>query len=396
MNSNTFTSRAMVPWLHPRSAYLHIPFCAHHCGYCDFAVTAGQDHLIELYLEALSLELEGLQEPQPVETIFLGGGTPTYLNPKQLTQLCKSINRWLPLSKNHPEFSIESTPDSITEEKLAILVDHGLTRISIGVQSFQGHLLPILDRIHGPEQVMPAIELARRFPLQISLDLIFGIPGQSLEDWQQDLDQAVELKIDHLSTYGLTYEKGTPLWKQQERGLIRSVTEELELEMYELAMNYLPAKSYEQYEISNFAQLGKRCRHNETYWANHAYFGFGVGAARYVQGFRELNFRNTQDYIRRVLAGESLTFQSETLSPIDRAWETIAIQLRRKEGIIRESFLEQTGFRLDDLIQDRLSLLVENDLLVDNDVSIFLSQKGKCVADGVITELMKSVSENRT
>ena len=377
------------PWRHPRAAYLHIPFCAHHCGYCDFAVTAGQDHLVDLYLEALEMEIATLNASTPVNTIFLGGGTPTYLNPGQLQRLLRAINHWLPLQEERREFSIESTPDSVTEEKLALLVEHGVTRISIGVQTFSGELLPKLDRIHGPEQIEAVLKMVRRFPLQVSLDLIFGIPTQSLEEWNADLRRAVELGIDHLSTYGLTFEKGTPLWKQQLRGEVQAVPEERELEMYLLAMDYLPSKGYEQYEISSFAPPEKRCRHNETYWANHAYFGFGVGAARYVQGKRELNTRNTQDYIRRVLSGESPTFQSEELVDEERATETVAVQLRRREGIDRKSFQEQTSMNLDSLIGSRLTNLVEQGLVIDDGRSIYLSKSGKCVADGVITELLK-------
>ena len=308
----------LPPWRWPRAAYIHIPFCAHHCGYCDFAVSAGKDHLIDRYVDALIMELATLCQPEQVNTIFLGGGTPTYLEPRQLAKLLDAVNRWLPLNPAH-EFSVEATPESITPEKIDVLADHGVNRISLGVQSFDTALLPVLDRIHGPQHVGPAIEAIRRRIDRFSLDLIFGIPGQSLAQWKSDLQMAITFEPEHISTYGLTYEKGTPLWKARERGRVIPLGESDELAMYDIAMDTLAATGFEHYEISNFARPGGRCRHNEVYWANHAYFGFGVGAARYVQGRRELNTRSLEGYMKAVLAGESAIFQSEELGEEDRA-----------------------------------------------------------------------------
>jgi len=376
-----------MPWLCPTAAYLHIPFCAHHCGYCDFAVASGQDHLVDLYLEALCMELSTLGRPARVSTIFLGGGTPTYLTAPQLERLLLSVRRWLPLAHGG-EWSIESTPESITPEKLDVLRALGVTRVSIGVQSFHKHLLPVLDRIHGPEHVAPAVDAVRRRGMSISLDLIFGVPGQGLDDWRSDLDRALALAPEHLSTYGLTYEKGTPLWKQRERGEVRSLDEDAELDMYLTAIDRLAAAGFEHYEISNFARLGQRCRHNEVYWANHAYYGFGVSAARYVDGRREVNTRNLKDYLKRVLAGDSPTFQSEELDLQERAHETAVIQLRRCDGIFRDEFQRQTRFRLDDLMGAAIARHVTNGLLDDNGKQVRLTRQGKCVADAIVTDLL--------
>jgi oxygen-independent coproporphyrinogen-3 oxidase len=412
------------PWTDPRTAYLHVPFCAHQCGYCDFAVTAGQDHLIELYLDALAAELATLGEPRPVETLFIGGGTPTYLNPDQLRRLLESIRRWLPLESGKPssvgwasqnldppvvsarggprrldppdktpaspEFSIESTPDSLTDEKVALLAALGVNRVSVGVQSFRAESLAALDRRHTPDEIPRAVESVRKHIAALSLDLIFGAPGSTLQTWAADLDAALGFRPEHISTYGLTYEKGTPLWKQRDRGQVAPVGEDAELAMYEHAIDALTADGFEHYEISNFARPGFRCRHNERYWANEAYYGFGVGAARYVGGRRELNVRDTKLYIRKVLAGESPTFQSECLGPRDRAFETIATQLRRIDGIDRVRFREQTSFDLDALIGDRLRGLVGGGLLTDDGTQVQLTRRGKCVADGIISDIMKA------
>jgi len=376
-----------VPWLNPTAAYLHIPFCAHHCGYCDFAVVSGRDHQIDLYVEALGAELATLPRPAPVKTIFFGGGTPTYLSVDQLRRLLTFVREWLPLEADG-EFSIESTPESITSEKIDLLAEHGVTRISIGVQTFHEHLLPVLERIHGPEHVAPAVAAARQGGLSVSLDLIFGVPGQTLHHWNCDLHAALSLEPDHLSTYGLTYEKGTPLWKDRERGEIRQVEEMLELDMYLRAIDKLEEAGFEHYEISNFAKPGKRCRHNEVYWANHAYFGFGLGAARYVGGKREVNTRNLGEYLRRALAGEPATFQSEELGPEERARETAVVQLRRGDGINRQEFHQQTGFNLVELYGDKLIHWIENDIVQDDGERVRLTRKGKCLADSLAVAML--------
>ncbi len=379
------TPFSSAPWLEPRTAYVHVPFCAYHCGYCDFAVAAGQDHLRDLYLEALSVELTTLGEPRPVETLFIGGGTPTYLEPRQLDRLLTEITRWLPVSG---EFSIESTPDSLEAGRIALLAAHGVTRVSIGAQSFHPHLLRVLERRHNPDDVPLAVECVRRGIGQFSLDLIFGVPGQTVAEWDADLRRALALEPDHISTYGLTYEKGTRLWKQRRAGQVHPLDEETELALYTHAMDTLEAAGFEHYEISNFARPGRRSRHNQVYWANHAYYGFGVGAARYVHGRRELNTRDLNTYLRKVLAGEPATFQSEELGPEERARETMAVQLRRAEGIERAAFREQTGFDLDALAGEVLARHVALGLLADDGQSVRLTRPGKCVADALICELL--------
>jgi oxygen-independent coproporphyrinogen III oxidase len=372
---------------YPTAAYIHVPFCAHHCGYCDFAVTAGQDHLMDLYLDALGMELATLGEPRPVQTLFIGGGTPTYLDAARLDHLLSEIDRWL-FREANAEYSIESTPESLDPARVAILAKHGVNRVSIGAQSFHPQMLRTLERIHNPDDVGRAVQSVRSSITNVSLDLIFGVPGQTLDQWDADLKRALTFEPDHIATYGLTYEKGTRLWKQQQRGQVQSLDEDSELSMYEHAIDVLEAAGYEHYELSNFAQPGRRSRHNQVYWANHAYYGFGVGAARYIDGCRELNTRDTQMYIRKVLSGESPTFQSETLSPEERARETIAVQLRRADGIDREAYRLQTGFDLDSLIAEPLAKLAGLGLLEDDRQRVRLTRKGKGVADAIITELM--------
>ena len=376
-------------WIEPRAAYIHVPFCAHHCGYCDFAVSVGQESLMPAYVDALIAELSRLETPRPVDTIFIGGGTPTHLPHDEFERLLTAICHWLPLNAGG-EFSVESNPESLDAAKCRAMATAGVTRVSVGVQSFQPHLLEALDRIHRSEHIPQALDAVRNAGLEFSLDLIFGAPGATPEDWERDLDAALAHGPQHLSTYGLTYEKGTPLWKDRERGRLMPVTEDQELAMYEFAIDRLANAGFEQYEISNFARPGHRCRHNEHYWANEAYFGFGVGAARYANFCRELNVRNTADYIRKMRAGESVTFQSEVLSPSDRAYETLAVQLRRADGIRFEQFEEQTGFAFESLVRERLPALLERGLVRRTESTFSLTRPGRRLADAIIEDLLKA------
>lgn len=380
---------ALPPWLWPRAAYVHVPFCAHHCGYCDFAIATGQDHAIELYLDALAAEIVTLGEPQPVRTLFIGGGTPTHLSASQLERLLSILRHWLPLDpRSEPEFSIECNPDTLHADKIDMLADHGVTRVSLGAQSFHADMLRALERAHDANEIARAIERVRRRIDNISLDLIFGVPGQTETQWRADLDRALSLGIEHLSTYGLTYEKGTPLWKRRQRGEVRPLDEDVELRLYAMTIDTLEAAGFEHYEISSFARPGRRCRHNQVYWANEAYFGFGMGAARYIHGRRELNTRDLHRYIRRALSGESVTWQSEELPPEERARETMAVQLRRAEGIDRAAFCIQTGYDLDALTGEALLHLVDQGFLADDGRGVRLTRQGKYVADAVIEQLL--------
>ena len=376
-------------WIEPRAAYIHVPFCAHHCGYCDFAVSVGQEKLMPAYVDALIAELSRLETPRPVDTIFIGGGTPTHLPQDEFERLLTAICHWLPLNAGG-EFSVESNPESLDAAKCRAMTTAGVTRVSVGVQSFQPHLLESLDRIHRSEQIPQALDAVRNAGLAFSLDLIFGAPGATPEDWERDLDAALAHGPQHLSTYGLTYEKGTPLWKDRERGRLMPVTEDQELAMYEFAIDRLANAGFEQYEISNFARPGHRCRHNEHYWANEAYFGFGVGAARYVNSCRELNVRSTADYIRKMRAGESVTFQSEVLSPSDRAYETLAVQLRRSDGIRFAQFEEQTGFTFESLVRERLPALLERGLVQSTESTFSFTRSGRRLADAIVEDLLKA------
>ncbi|HMP01964.1 MAG TPA: radical SAM family heme chaperone HemW, partial [Gemmatales bacterium] len=302
----------------PRSLYAHIPFCLHHCWYCDFAVVTGRDDLADRYLEALDAEWRRQTDLVPgiqtLQTVFVGGGTPTQLIPDQLTRLFEILRGPVAFASD-AEVSIEANPEGFTPAKLAALVAGGVKRVSLGGQSFQPRHLAFLERRHTPSDLERAIELVQSAGLRCAVDLIFGLPDQKLADWQADLEAVCRAEVGHVSTYGLTYEKGTRLWRDREKGSVLPLANETEAQMYELALDLLTAAGFESYEISNFARPGQRCRHNEVYWANDPCFGIGLGAARYLDGTRSVNTRSLDTYLERCQAGLDPVQSAETLDP---------------------------------------------------------------------------------
>jgi oxygen-independent coproporphyrinogen-3 oxidase len=367
----------------PRAAYLHVPFCAHRCGYCDFTLLAGRDDLAGDYLRALEIELRQLERPREVDTLFFGGGTPTHLAEDKLAQLLKLVREWFQLAPGG-EFSVEANPAGLTDEKLRLMAEAGVNRVSLGVQSFDEGLLKLLERDHREAEILDAVSrLQQRFE-NVSLDLIFALPSQTLAHWRETLRRAIELRPTHLSTYGLTFEKGTAFWSRREKGAIQQLPNELERDMYATAMDDLTAAGYEQYEISNFARPGLRCRHNQTYWRALPYFGFGPGAARYIHGRRESNHRSTTTWIKRVLSGQSSIAMSEELTPEHRAREAIVLGLRQLDGIRRDEFRALTGFDLDALASETIVREVATGRIEDFGEGIRITREGRFFADPVM------------
>lgn len=373
----------------PRSAYIHVPFCAHRCGYCDFTLIAGRDDLIDDYLQALRLELSMIGPDGTVEldTLFFGGGTPTHPPCDQLRQLIEIVRAKFPLAPGY-EFSVEANPLDLTDQKIDLLADAGVNRVSLGVQSFSREALVLLERDHTPTDIGDVVRRLRRRFDNVSLDLIFGVPGQSVSDWRDTLQQAIDLQPEHISSYGLTWESGTAFGTRLDRGELLAVDEEIEREQYALAMDELSAAGYEQYEISNFAKPGFRCRHNETYWAGDEYWAFGPGAARYLGGRRETNIRSVLGWLARMERGESPVADAEVLEPEHRARELLFLGLRRTGGVARDDFRQRSGFDLDALAADAISDNVKRGWLEDSADGIRLTRDGRFVADRVIADFL--------
>lgn len=366
----------------PQAAYVHVPFCKRRCGYCNFTVAAGRDDLFDRFLDALEMELSQSVDPRPVQTLFFGGGTPTYLPARQLDRLLRSVSHWFPLTAGH-EFTVEANPVDVTASLVAMLTAHRVNRISLGAQSFQESKLQALDRDHTADDIARGYAIAVAAFRSVSLDLIFAAPGETLEGWLKDVAMAVRLNPRHISCYGLTYERGTSLWSRRMKGQVRPVAEEAERAMYEHAIELLRAAGLEHYEVSNFARAGFRCRHNEVYWAGEPYFAVGPGAARYVNGRREVNHRSTTTYIRRVLAGESPVAESETLGPEDRAREMLVLGLRRLAGVNRVAFAQRSGFEIDTLVGNALSRQIARGVLQDTGDTVRLTREGLFVSDSI-------------
>lgn len=345
--------------------------------------------MADRYLDALEREMSmTLGQPRSVDTIFIGGGTPTRLGAAALTRLMSMTRRWLPLVEGG-EWTVEANPGTLDVEKADVLAEAGVNRVSLGAQSFQPRLLAALERDHAPEEVGAAVAIVRdRFP-RWSLDLIFGVPGSTVDDWRADLEATLAFDPSHLSCYGLVYEKGTSLWKQREKGAVRPVQEEDERLMYELVMDRLESAGLLIYEISNYARPGHESLHNLVYWANDAYWGLGLGAAQYVGGDRTVNTRNLPAYLSRIEAGKPATGPRERLEGEERARETAMLMLRRTIlGVDRDDFQWRTGFDLDALLGPVIPRFVAEGLLEDDGRRVRLTREGRFLADRVLSEVV--------
>jgi oxygen-independent coproporphyrinogen-3 oxidase len=286
------------------------------------------------------------------------------------------------------EWTVEANPADVDEVLAETLAALGVTRLSLGGQSFRDEKLQLLERDHRAADIERAAALARRAGMMVSLDLIFAVPGESLSQWAADLEAALALAPDHVSTYGLTYERGAAFWGRRLRGQFREVDESLQRDMYALAIDRLTGAGFEHYEVSNFARPGCRSRHNETYWSGDGYYAAGPGAARYMDGVREMNHRSTTTYIRRVLAGGSPVADRERLDPESRARELLVFGLRRIEGVERNEFAARTGYEIDDLIAQPLRKFVGLGRLSDSGERVRLTREGLFVSDAIWPEFL--------
>ena len=371
----------------PRSAYIHVPFCAHRCGYCDFTLIARRDDLMGAYLDGLARQLESLSSAVEVDTVFFGGGTPTHLDPPSLARLLELTNRGFRLTPGG-EFSVEANPSGLTDEKIDLLAEAGVNRVSLGVQSFVDDELRLLERDHAVTEAVDTVgRLQRRFR-NVSLDLIFALPGQTLETWKANLERAIQLRPQHVSTYGLTFERGTAFWSKQSRGAIVPADQELERQMYEFAMDRLEEAGYGHYEVSNFARPAFECRHNQTYWRAEPFYGFGPGAASFVDGVRRMNHRSVTTWIRKVLTGESPIVEEERLTPEERAREAVMVGLRQTVGLNMAEFQRRYGFELLSLGGEAAQRFLQQGWLEIVDGSLRLTRSGRLFTDTVVMEFL--------
>lgn len=370
------------------AVYAHVPFCHTLCGYCDFYSVVLDKRAVHPLTDALLAEWRRAQDAWTIraDTIFVGGGTPTTLPDDVLRRLLNALGE---AAQPGAEFTVEANPATVSDETAAALVESGATRVSIGAQSFDRGELRVLERIHKPAQVVETVRAARRAGIrQVNVDLIFAIPGQSLPSWLDNLRRAIDLGTDHLSCYGLTYEPGTPLYDQLAAGRVTPCDNELEADMYEATIEALSAAGFEQYEISNFARPGCRCRHNLVIWRNEPYLGIGPSGAGYVDGVRYKNVADHVAYVRAVQGGDSPRGEAETPSAAQSAGETMMLGLRLTDGVDRAAFERRYGCDPAEMFGPQIMRFESDGLLERDNGSLRLTRRGLLVADAVIAEFV--------
>ena len=371
--------------------YIHIPFCKSKCDYCDFYSLAGQEEQMDRYQRALLTHLRSFgprMKGWVADTVYFGGGTPSYYGEKRLREILSLIQRLFTVSRQ-AEITVECNPDSVDWRSMARLRRSGVNRISLGVQSTDDACLRALGRIHTWQQVQEAVAACRRakFP-DVSLDLIYGLPGQTMEQWEKTLSDALTLQPEHLSCYGLKLEEGTPLYRQ--RDSLTLPDDEAQADMYLYAVEYLRQNGYEQYEISNFARPGHASRHNLKYWTLGEYAGFGPGAYSDFGGVRYGYIRDLDRYI----AGELVLAESEHIPVSEREMEYIMLRLRTTEGMNIREFENRFRRRFDPL-GARLEVYADHGLAQRTEQGWRLTPRGFLVSNQIIGELQELLNREK-
>jgi len=371
--------------------YVHIPFCKTKCTYCDFNCYAGQNHLIPSYVEALCRELETYAEAgRQASTLYFGGGTPSLLAPEQVSRIVETARTALGLpSGSDVEVTLEANPGSVDEAYFRAILHAGVNRVSIGIQSFFEEDLRRLARRHTVQEAREAFEAARSAGVgSISLDLIYGLPDQTLAAWEHNLTEALRLGPDHVSLYALQIEEGTPLARQVARGVVRPLEDDLTADMYERAQEMLSAGGLERYEISSWGRPGLRSQHNLIYWRNEQYIGAGAGAHGSLSGVRYSNERLPARYIGRASRGEPTVVEQERIAPEMERAESAILGLRLEEGLRDADFRARYGVGLDELYGPAFDDAVGQGLLARRDGAVVLTDRGKLLSNEVFVRLL--------
>ncbi len=376
----------------PFSAYLHIPFCRVRCGYCDFNTYTSSElrgARQEDYADTLGAEitlarrvLDDAGALRPMDTVFFGGGTPTLLPAGDLARMLGVAVDAFGLADG-AEVTVEANPDTVTPAVARRLADAGVTRLSIGMQSAVPHVLAALDRTHDPENVRTAVDAAKDAGLAVSVDVIYGAPGESLADWEATLDAALEMDSDHISAYALIIEDGTKLARQIRRGEVPAPDDDLQADMYELADARLSGAGFEWYELSNWARSAdQRSRHNLAYWRGNDWWGFGPGAHSHVAGLRWWNVKHPAAYAQRLAASESPAAGTERPDAEAHLLERVLLHSRLSDGLAISDLPAANRTRVAGLIADGL---VQAAAALHGRVRLTL--KGRLLADAVVREL---------
>ena len=373
------------------SLYIHIPFCASKCFYCDFNSYSGLEEKISSYFDALAKEISFHKNKHgelEINTIYIGGGTPSYVESKYIYNLINDLNRKFFVPEN-AEITIESNPGTITYQKLMAYKAIGINRLSIGVQSMDDTILQKLGRIHNSFEAIKCFEEARKAGFKnINLDLIFGIPGQTLNQWGKTISAIIKMDPEHISAYSLNIEKGTPIYEKIEEGLIEKPDDVIDREMYYIAIERFLKSGYNHYEISNFSKDGYLCNHNITYWKCFPYIGIGAGAHSY---FNKTRFNNTpvvEQYINSLISNDFEFENIEKISCKRQMSEYIFLGLRLIEGIDIHDFNKRFNVEIFDLFEDEIKRTVKKQLVEIEEDKIRLTSKGLDYANEVFVEFI--------
>ncbi|WP_125704306.1 radical SAM family heme chaperone HemW [Lacticaseibacillus daqingensis] len=372
-------------------AYIHIPFCAHICYYCDFNKVFIEGQPVDDYLDMLIREMHLVMASHPnesIETVYVGGGTPTALSPVQLEKLIVAIRRELHFE--HGEFTFEANPnDLLTRDKLQVMKDNGVTRLSIGVQSFDDAILKRIGRTHQAADVYTAIANARAVGLDnLSIDLIFRLPGQSRDNFLHSLRHALELDLPHYSTYSLILEKKTIFYNLMRKGRLQLPNQDVEADMYQDAIDLMAVNGRAQYEIANFAKPGFECQHNLLYWRNDKYFGFGAGAFGYVGRDRYHNFGPIQQYLAPLHDHKVPVIEHHLVPLEEQIEEELFLGLRTRAGVSRARFAARYHLSIEDVYGALIQSLKDQRLMVERDDHLILTNQGMFLGNEVFQQFL--------
>ncbi len=371
-----------------RSVYVHVPFCERKCRYCDFYSLPVSPQAAQNWLKALQTELalRRAQVPRQAQTLFIGGGTPTALEPDVLAEL---LNTLAELAAPEAEFSVEANPSSVDARKADLLAAGGVNRVSLGVQSLNEAELGVLGRLHGPQQVPRAVDALRAAGIEnLNVDAIYGIPGQTLQSWADTLGGLLKLKPTHLSAYALGFEEGTPLGQDLAGGVVEEMPEETQERCYRAAIEMLSASGLEHYELSNFARPGQRCRHNLTYWQNRSYVGLGPAAASYVEGVRSTTCCDVDSYVGALSSDRLPDASAERLTGPMKAAEALMLGLRLIDGVSRRGFAVRYGGEPGDLFPRTVEKHIALGTLAISGDRLQLTPRSWFVSDSVLADFL--------
>lgn len=376
-----------------KGMYIHIPFCHQICHYCDFNKVFFKNQPVDEYIEMVGQELQMMHDEGisfgELETVFIGGGTPTSLSAEQLQRLLEIIGKFVDVGKLE-EFTTEANPDELTKEKLIVLKAGGINRLSIGVQSFDTELLKKIGRTHDANDPKRVIQDARDVGFtNISIDLIYALPNHTIEQWQHTLDEAFALDLEHYSGYSLIVEPKTVFYNLMNKGKLPLPGEDIEAEMLEMLIAQMEAHGKKQYEISNFAKLGYESRHNLLYWQNEEYAGVGAGAHGYVNGIRYSNIGPLNHYMKAIEEGKRPVYQTHEVTSVEAMEEEMFLGLRKLEGVSAATFYEKFNRSLEEVYGAELKNLIHRKLVIEEDGYFKLTKTGLFRGNEVFQQFLK-------